>query len=212
MRVLALMLMLSSSALAQEREARGGREGTSERRAGTTTACATTLQGSRFVTGDWTVSGLVAAAPTLTASYAAGPSGSCDSSGAARLQTASTTTGQFSAIFNKNGTSAHDFCPQTGGLSISYGCWAKAAVAKTFDFCAYTTAASWRCDSFAATTAYQWFEKENLSWADCVATGNDTCQFLIGGAPVVNTGTVDRPAMDLQLWGCRCVRAATISP
>lgn len=176
--------------------------------------CAVTLQGAAFPVGDWTPSNLSSSNPTLTGSYGAGPPGSCSSTGAARLQTASTSGDQYSAILNKNGTSAHSFCPETAGAPISFGCWAKAASAVTFDFGAFdsTVGHDWRVTSFIATTSWQWFEVENLPWRDCNAGGNNSCQFLIGGAPVINSGQAARPAADLQLYGCRCVNAATISP
>lgn len=191
MRFLLPLLMLASSDLPPPLRVKG---------------CSDTLGGGQFKTANWEARGLVAAAPILTEGYESGPTGSCFR--ATRVQTTAATGAQFSAVFNDNGVTATDFCPQTGGNNISYGCWVKAASAVTVDFCAYDTGHAWRCAARNITTSFAWHEVESVSWADCTTAD---CQFLIGGAPIVNGGTA-RGALDFSISNCRCIEGDLISP
>lgn len=157
-------------------------------------ACATSASGSAIVNADWSDFANIST-PTRTENYGADP----NCGGAAfRLQVPGTTAVQFSGINALDGV----VCP-AGTAPLSAGCWVKGTSGTgTTDFC--TEKSGYQCVDLPFIANWTWFERENFSHSGGGAG------VIIGNISAV-TGN-GRSAVDLQLFGCRCVAGTTISP
>lgn len=149
--------------------------------------------GAALVDGDWTDFANTTV-PTRTLNY--GPDPGCTST-AERLQIPATSTAQFSGITNIT------ICP-IAVSPVSFGCWVKGTTASgTTDYC-NSAGDGYQCTDLAFTTAFAWKTQQNV-----VHAGG-------GGFPIIGNisavTTIARSAVDIQVWGCRCVQGATIDP
>ena len=159
-------------------------------------AAVCSVQGAAIIDSNW-ADFTNTSAVARTVGYGPGFDPGCGSA-AERLIIPATTSAQFAGIQNPNGT----LCPAATS-PLSMGCWiAGTASSGNTDFC--TEKSGYTCYPMPFSPVAAFVKVENFT------TAGGGANVIIGNISAI-TG-VAHGAVDIQIWGCRCVAGATITP